>query len=201
VRVRGLAVALAAAALLLAGCAPAAPARPAVPTVHWTSAPASPLDADPAVKAARAADLAAAVASVLWDYSRADLRATETPELISDEYHGYRSRFLGHPDPVVARGPSIWLPMSVTPTAEGADVVVCDASRDWTVRKGHTPSYDLASGLRTTIHLTGTAGSYKADAITGSGFACDATGARVGSFVPKPEIPAISEEDVRAPKG
>jgi hypothetical protein len=181
--------------LVLAGCAPSAPA---VPKVEWTKGTSS-LESNPVVVDARKADVAVAIAWNLHDFSRKDLRETLTAGRIIDQYTGYTST-LDDPGPRVFLGPEVWQPLSVTPTAKGADLLICDVWSGWYLAKGHPAKLDLKSAFRETIHLVRSGDRYLVDSRDLTRDRCDATGAPIGRFKPVPELPGdVSKSDVVEP--
>ncbi|MGN6324626.1 hypothetical protein [Pseudolysinimonas sp.] len=186
--------------LALAGCS--GPGHPAAPKVVWSVGVESALATDPAVRAVRAADVAWATAVVTRDFSRADLRKTESSTLIAHQHNGYVTNYAGTDVPTYTLpGPSIQLPVSVKNTPEGATVVVCDASRDWYRTARHKPAYDLTFAANLSMTLKRSGDSFKLVDMQALGTRCDATGAAIGRFSPTPALPAsVGKGDVIPPK-
>lgn len=212
VTVVGAGIALAA---LLAGCGapaaspgdgPDAPADDTPASIQWETEGTSDLESDPYVIAARAEDTGYLLAVNAQDFSLPEFTSTHTAADAQEFYDFFVEEFVdGGAAPILFPGPSIWLPLEVTENAagDGADVLLCDASLDWTLSAEYPePSYDLTAGetLVITIVTDPDTGELVFGGEDRQGEPCDATGAPVGRFVPQPVVPeSISLEDVTAP--
>ncbi|MGN6324625.1 hypothetical protein [Pseudolysinimonas sp.] len=68
--------------------------------------------------------------------------------------------------------------------------------------KGHPATFDLAKVLQNTMILVRAGAGYRLDEVDTSGTPCDATGAPIGRFSPRPTPPSsLQKSDVVSPKG
>lgn len=189
--------------LALAGCTPTGPGVVETPKVVTESDGTSALESDEFVVAARAADLGEAVAWNAADFSIEQISSTHTATLVASMYKSFDATYVLHGEaPTILPGPSVWLPLGVTPVGGGATVDVCDASKNWVITAGHeTPTYDLAAGTKLTIDLVkDSSGAIVLAERRPSTEECDATGALVQRFDPVPTLPkSITAGDVRGP--
>ena len=186
-------------AFTLAGCTPSPPV-PVVPSIRWQSEGTSALETDPSVVAVREADLGLQLAANSRNFMQPSFVDTRTDRLARGFYDNWYGTYVTRQrDPLVQPGPSIWLPVSVTPSAGGGSVVVvCDASDEWFVTAEHEPTYDLSQGwlLAMTVESSDDGRLVLSDRQISTD-ACDATGAPVGVFDPAPTLlVTITEADV-----
>ena len=205
--------------LVLTACSPAAPdpdptdssgddpgmSTPGIVTeVEGTS----PLEDDPFVQAARAEDTGYLMAVNALDFSIPEFTDTHSADAQQEFYDFFVEEYVDGGAPVIMfPGPSIRLPLEVTPNAagDGADVLFCDASIDWAVSQEFPePAYDLENGEEIVITVvTDDRGNLVFGSEDRNGNPCDATGAAVQRFEPAPVVPdgPISLDDVTPPNG
>jgi hypothetical protein len=191
-------------AVLLAGCTSSVPTTVTAPKLVQVEKGTSPLESDSAVVAARASALAEEVAWNSRNFAIKQYSGTTAAQRVKDTYSAWYGEYVTHSGaPTVWPGPKVWMPISVTPTADGSQVLFCDASRDWWVSKGHKASYDLAKGLLLKVDLVKDAkGRLTVSSDTPVDNYCDATGAPVQKFDPAPTLPkTIGSGDSIPPVG
>lgn len=204
---------------VLTSCSPAAPDSnptepagdgPAVstPGIVTEIEGTSPLEDDPWVQAARAGDTGYLMAVNALDFSIPEFTETHNADSQQEFYDFFVEEYVDGGAPVVMfPGPSIWLPLEVSPTDDGggADLVFCNASVDWAVSAEFPePAYDLTNGTVLNISLTtDDRGNIVWNGEADQGTPCDATGAPVQRFDPAPVVPdtPISLDDVTPPNG
>ena len=189
------------ASLILVGCTPQATP---IPTVVVEHAGSSALENDESVVALRASQLAEAMAWNTGDFTIAPLTESTTPEGIDSVYDRLFSYTFRDYDPQVYVGPEIWSPISVTPTDDGFDIVVCLADQDRILTKEDPDaSYDLSAGqVVTWVVNVGDHDRVEVDHVDGTEDECDASAAEVVSFDPVPAVPdEITEGGLRKPAG
>jgi hypothetical protein len=204
--------------LTLAACSPANPDPapdssgddPAVstPGIVTEVEGTSPLEDDPWVQAARAEDTGYLMAVNAMDFSIPEFTDTHSAASQQEFYDFFIEEYVDEGYPVIMfPGPSIRLPLEVTPNAagDGADVLFCDASVDWAVSQEFPePAYDLENGEEIVITVvTDDRGNLVFGSEDRNGNPCDATGAAVQRFDPAPVVPdgPISLDDVTPPNG
>ena len=193
------ALAVAAIVLALVGCTPAPTVLPDVVVEH---AGRSPLDENEWVKAVRASELAIALAWNSGDFSIESLGESTSPGDIDRFYKSYANEARKERAPIVYSGPSIWAPISVTPSGDSADIVACVATQDRGINAEH-PGTDY--GLDTGLIWNWTFERLPSGAVARTwnqqtADECSAEMAEVLTFDPAPTLPEkINEGDIRAP--
>lgn len=201
--------------LLLAACSPTADPESGDPGAEEPNAGipgivtevegTSDLEDDPFVIAARAEDTGYLMAVNALDFSIPEFTSTHSAEGAQEIYQYFIDEYVIGANPVIMfAGPSILLPLevNVNETGDGAEVLFCDASVDWTISKEFPdPAYDLANGEELVITLeTDDSGNLVFASENRSGASCDANGAPVQRFDPAPTVPdSLSPDDVTPP--
>jgi hypothetical protein len=192
--------------LALVGCTPTA-TEYETPEIVWITDGTSPLESDPWLQAARAQDLGTRLAYNTHDFTIPQLTSTRTDGSIDSLYDYFVTRFVDREDPPIAYpGPAVWLPLAVEESDDGSRAVVrvCAASDSWLLTAdGETP-FDITEGHELELEVANDPKSGKVLVLSRAELLteCDATGAPVGRFEPKPDVPErLTESEVRAPLG
>ena len=197
--------------VLVVGCAPGKWDRSVAteivtPDIVWDDGPpAGEWEANEFVKAARAAELGIVLAQNSHDYTIEQLTDHVAPDFIAWLYENDLHMLdVGVRVPQINPGPLPLGVMSVTETADGADVEFCSPSGKWAVYADHpNPDVDPKNGVTTTISMVRTEdGAILLTETGGVLTECDATGIAVGRFSPEPELPdEVPIDAVRPPLG
>jgi hypothetical protein len=201
--------------MLLAACAPTPDPESSDPVAPEPNAGTpglitevegtSDLEDDPFVIAARAEDTGFLMAVNALDFSIPEFTETHSADGAWEIYQFFIDENVIGANPVIMfAGPAILLPLdvNVNESGDGAEVLFCDASVDWTISKEFPePAYDLTAGQELTITLvTDDRGNLVFESEDRGGADCDATGAPVQRFDPAPVPPdSLSPDDVIPP--
>lgn len=172
----------------------------AAPTVVWDGGePSGDLEADPWVQTVRASDLALSIAGVTHDYTAADLSSSTARTTITQAANAQRSaadsgRFYTFP------GPTPMLALSVTETADGATVTMCQA-QDWYLDDQQSAVPDPPEGRVAEFAVTTAEdGTRQAEGSVVHQEECDLSDAHIGTFDPQPDPTATyTADDVKGP--
>lgn len=203
---------VAAAALVLAGCAtPAqeqqrseAPTEIETPEIVWEAGPPQgEFESDPAVVAARAANLGMALARNAHDFTIDQLTDYVDSDYIEWMYENdLKEVKAGSPE--LYPGP---VPLSVTEVVdngETTDVVFCALTSDWIISADHPEaSVDLGNASELTFSMRpDDDGTFVLVDVAVALKECDASQAAVGRFSPAPVLPeSVPVDSVRPPTG